>query len=327
VKPFRYTRAEKADEAVAAVSGEKGAAFLAGGTTLVDLMKLQVLTPTRLVDVNPLPLGTIEAGKGGLEVGATARMSEVAAHKGVAAGYPVIAEALLASASPQLRNMASIGGNLMQRVRCPYYRDLAWGCNKRVPGTGCSALEGENRMHAILGTSDACIAAHPSDLAVALVALDAVIRVRGADGERRIPAADFHLLPGDTPHLETALKHGELIVAVHVPASPLTARSHYLKVRDRATYEFALVSVAAALHIEDGKVKDCRLALGGVGTKPWRAADAEAALKGQPAGAKGYAAAAEVALKGARARPQNRFKIEMAKRAVVRAFTTLEGRK
>ena len=327
MNPFRYSRAEKADEAVKAVTGEKAAAFLAGGTTMLDLMKLRVLAPERLVDVNPLPLAGIEAGKDGLEIGALARMSDVAGHKKVAAAYPAIAESLLASASPQLRNMATIGGNLMQRTRCPYYRDVAWACNKRAPGTGCPALEGENRMHAVLGTSEKCIATHASDLAVALAALDAVVRVRGADGERRIAATEFHLLPGDTPHLETALKHGELIVAVHVPASPLAGKSLYLKVRDRAAYEFALVSVAAALVVEGGKVKDCRLALGGVGTKPWRAADAEAALKGKPAGTKSYAAAAEAALEGAKGRPQNRFKIELAKRAIVRAFSMLEERK
>lgn len=324
--PFTYARAAKPEDAVAAVAPHKDAAFVAGGTTLLDLMKLNVMAPAKLVDVNPLPLATIDANKDRLRVGALARMSDVADHAAVAKDYPVVAEALLASASPQLRNMASIGGNLLQRVRCSYFRDTAWPCNKRQPGSGCSALEGENRMHAVLGTSDHCIATHPSDLAVALAALDAVVFVRGPDGERKIALRDFHKLPGDTPHIETELKHGELIVALEVPASPLAAKSHYLKVRDRASYEFAVVSVAACLVVEDGKVKDCRLALGGVGTKPWRVPDAEAALKGQPAETKSYAAAAEVALKGAKTREQNAFKVLLAKRAIVRALETLGGK-
>lgn len=323
MNPFSYARAAKPEDAVAAVAPHADAAFLAGGTTLLDLMKLNVMAPARVVDVNPLPLAAIDATKDRLRVGALARMSDVADHTAVAKDYPVVAQALLASASPQLRNMASIGGNLLQRVRCPYFRDTAWACNKRQPGSGCSALDGENRMHAVLGTSDHCIATHPSDLAVALAALDATVFVRGPDGERKIPLRDFHRLPGDTPHVETELKHGELIVAVEVPASPLAAKSHYLKVRDRASYEFAVVSVAACLIVENGTVKDCRLALGGVGTKPWRVPDAEAALKGKPADATGFAAAAEAALTGAKPREQNAFKVELAKRAVVRALTTL----
>jgi xanthine dehydrogenase YagS FAD-binding subunit len=323
---FTYARAAKPEDAVAAVAPQNDAAFIAGGTTLLDLMKLHVLAPAKLVDVNPLPLATIGANKDRLLIGALARMSEVADHAAVARDYPVIAEALLNSASPQLRNMATIGGNLLQRVRCPYYRDGTWPCNKRQPKSGCSALDGENRMHAVLGTSEHCIATHPSDLAVALTALDAVVHARGPGGERKIPLRDFHKLPGDTPHVEFELKHGELVTAVEVPASPLAAKSHYLKVRDRASYEFALVSVAACLLVENGTVKDCRLALGGVGTKPWHVPDAEAALRGKPAKAESYAAAAEVALRGAAPRAQNKFKVELAKRAVVRAFTTLEGK-
>jgi xanthine dehydrogenase YagS FAD-binding subunit len=325
VNPFRYTLATRADDAVTA-GADRAAAFLAGGTTLLDLMKLNVMSPSRLIDVNRLPLATIEADKTGLKIGALARMSDVADDKSVRDGYPVIREALLESASPQLRNMASIGGNLLQRVRCPYFRDTAWPCNKREPGSGCAALDGENRMHAVLGTSDKCIATHPSDLAVALYALDAIVRLQGKDGERSVPVRDFHLLPGDTPHVEHALKPGDLIISVEVPASPLAAKSHYLKVRDRASYEFALVSVAAALLVEGGKVKDCRVALGGVGTKPWRSPEAEAALKGQPVGEKTYRAAADAALKEAKPREHNRFKVELAKRALVRALTTLEGR-
>jgi xanthine dehydrogenase YagS FAD-binding subunit len=325
VNPFRYTLALRADDAVTA-GADRAAAFLAGGTTLLDLMKLNVMSPGRLIDINRLPLAKIEADRAGLKIGALARMSDVADDRAVRDGYPVIREALLESASPQLRNMASIGGNLLQRVRCPYFRDTAWPCNKREPGSGCAALDGENRMHAVLGTSEKCIATHPSDLAVALYALDAVVRLQGKDGERSVPVRDFHLLPADTPHVEHAIKPGELIVSIEVPASPLAAKSHYLKVRDRASYEFALVSVAAALLVEGGKVKDCRVALGGVGTKPWRSPEAEAALKGQPVGEKTYRAAADAALKGAKPREHNRFKVELAKRALVRALTTLEGK-
>lgn len=324
MNPFRYTLATKADDALAA-GAEKEAAYIAGGTTLLDLMKIHVMTPARLIDINPLPLAKIESDRAGLKIGALARMSDVADDKAVREGFPVIREALLESASPQLRNMATIGGNLLQRVRCAYFRDTAWPCNKRVPGSGCPAKDGDNRMHAILGTSDSCIATHPSDLAVALVGLDAVVRLQGKE-TRSVPLREFHPLPGDTPHVENVLKPGELIVAVEVPASPLAAKSHYLKVRDRASYEFALVSVAAALLVEGGKVKDARVALGGVGTKPWRSPEAEAALKGEPANEKTYRAAADAALKAAAPREHNKFKVELAKRAIVRALSTLEGK-
>jgi xanthine dehydrogenase YagS FAD-binding subunit len=324
--PFTYARARRPEEAIAAVAPDPGAAFLAGGTTLLDLMKLDVLTPTRLIDVNALPLAAIEPIAGGLRIGALARMSDVAAHPEVVRGFPVISEALLNSASPQLRNMASIGGNVLQRTRCSYFRDPAARCNKRQPGSGCDAIEGVNRMHAILGTSDACIATHASDLAVALVALDASLHVGGVGGERSIRLADFYALPGQTPHVENALRHGEIILAIDVPASPVAAKSHYLKVRDRASYEFALVSVAACLRVEDGRVADSRVALGGVGTRPWRSPEAEAALLGRAATPEVYARAAQAALADARVRPHNAFKKTLAERAIVRALSTLGGR-
>ena len=324
--PFAYARASRPEEAIAAVSPEPGAAFLAGGTTMLDLMKLDVLTPTRLVDVNAVPLSAVEPIPGGLRIGALARMSDVAAHPDVARGFPVISEALLNSASPQLRNMASIGGNVLQRTRCSYFRDLSSRCNKRQPGSGCDALEGMNRMHAILGTSDACIATHASDLAVALVALDATLRVRGPGGDRSIRLVEFYALPGQTPQVENTLQHGEMILAVDVPATPLASRSHYLKVRDRASYEFALVSVAACLRVEGGRVAESRIALGGVGTRPWRSPEAEAALLGQPASPETYARAAKAALADAKLRPHNGFKKELAGRTIVRALDTLGGR-
>lgn len=323
MRPFNYAQASVADSAIATVARNSEAKFIAGGTNLLDLMKEDVETPSQVVDINPLPLSTVEATATGVRIGALARMSEVAEAAVIRDRYPVISEALLASASPQLRNMASIGGNLMQRTRCGYFRDTAFPCNKRAPSTGCPAIRGENRMHAILGTSEQCIATHPSDLAVALVALDAVVRVRGPKGERSIPITDFHLLPGKTPERETALEHGELIVAVDVPASPLAARSHYLKVRDRASYEFALVSVAAALDIQGGTIRAARVALGGVGTKPWRARGAEDALRGKPVSEATFAAAANAAVRGAQPGQHNAFKVEMGKRAFVRALSTV----
>ena len=324
--PFAYARAARPEEAIAAVARDPGASFLAGGTTLLDLMKIDVMTPTRLVDVNALPLAAIEPIGGGLRIGALARMSDVAAHPEIVRGYPVISEALLNSASPQLRNMASIGGNVLQRTRCSYFRDLNSKCNKRVPGSGCDALEGVNRMHAILGTSEACIATHASDLAVALVALEATLRIRGTAGERSVRLVDFYALPGQTPQVENTLRHGEMILSIDLPATNLAAKSHYLKVRDRASYEFALVSVAACLLIQDGRVADSRIALGGVGTKPWRSPEAEVALKGRPANAESYARAAKAALAEAKPRKHNAFKQELAERAIVRALNTLGGR-
>jgi xanthine dehydrogenase YagS FAD-binding subunit len=321
--PFSYSTASDAAEAIATVTRNTQSSFIAGGTNLLDLMKQGVSKPSQVVDINVLPLTQVEARKGGVRIGALARMSDVAQDPVIRQGYSAISEALLASASPQLRNMASIGGNLMQRTRCAYFRDTAFPCNKRSPGSGCPAIVGENRMHAILGTSEQCIATHPSDLAVALVALDAVVRVQGSKGERSIPIADFHLLPGKTPEQETALAHGELIIAIDVPASPLAVRSHYLKVRDRASYEFALVSVSAALNIEGGIIRAARVALGGVGTKPWRALVAEEALQGKPVSKVAFIAAANAAMQNAQPRQHNAFKIELAKRALVRALATV----
>jgi xanthine dehydrogenase YagS FAD-binding subunit len=324
MRPFSYARAADADAAIAAVRERPDGAFLAGGTTAVDLVRQNVLRPGLLVDINDLPLSGIEdLPGGGLRIGALARMSDVAGAPGVSERFPVISQALLLGASAQLRNMASLGGNLCQRVRCSYFRDTASPCNKRVPGSGCAALEGFNRGHAILGTSDKCIATHPSDIAVALVALDAVVHTRGPAGERAIGIDDFFLLPGDTPEREHPLEHGELITAIEVPATPAARQSVYLKFRDRESYEFALASVAAAVRIEDGTVAEVRLALGGVGTKPWRARSAEASLLGQPATGASFAEAARRELASARPRPLNAFKVELAQRAIVRALTTL----
>ncbi len=323
--PFAYARASRPEDAITAVAADPGASFFAGGTTLLDLMKLDVMSPTHLVDVNAVPLAAIEPIAGGLRIGALARMSDVARDRAILKGFPVISEALLNSASPQLRNMASMGGNVLQRTRCSYFRDLSAKCNKREPGSGCDALDGINRMHAILGTSDACIATHASDLAVALAALDATLRVRGAGGERSIRLADFYALPGKTPQVENTLQHGEMILSIDLKSSPLAAKSHYLKVRDRASYEFALVSVAACLRVEGGRVAESRIALGGVGTRPWRSPEAEAALQGQPASSDVYARAAKAALADAKLRTHNAFKQELAERAIVRALSTLGG--
>jgi xanthine dehydrogenase YagS FAD-binding subunit len=324
MRPLSYARATDVDGAIAAVRQRSDAAFLAGGTTEVDLVRQNVLRPGLLVDINDLPLNRVEdLPGGGLRIGALARMSDVAQAPGVVQRFPVISQALLLGASAQLRNMASMGGNLCQRVRCSYFRDATSPCNKRDPGSGCAALDGFNRGHAILGTSNTCIATHPSDVAVALVALDAVVHMRGPGGERAIPIDDFFLLPGDTPEREHPLEHGELIVAIEVPATPVARRSVYLKFRDRESYEFALVSVAAAVGIQDGAITDVRLALGGVGTKPWRARRAERRLLGQPAGETSFAEAAGQELAAARPRPLNAFKVELAQRAIVRALMTL----
>jgi xanthine dehydrogenase YagS FAD-binding subunit len=309
------------------MSAHARAKFVAGGTNLIDLMKEHVETPDRLVDVNELPLSGIESVAGGVRIGALNRMSATAAHETIRTNFPVISEALLLSASPQLRNMASIGGNLMQRTRCPYFRDVTFeACNKRNPGSGCSAIDGENRMHAILGTSSSCIATHPSDLAVALAALDAVVHVRGPKGDREIKATDFHLLPGSTPQREHALAHDEIITAVFVPSAAHAQRSHYLKVRDRASYEFALTSAAVGLDLDGSTIRSARVALGGVGTKPWRSMEAERVLTGKSATTDVFRAAAEAALRDAKAQRQNGFKIELAKNTIARALETVSGR-
>jgi xanthine dehydrogenase YagS FAD-binding subunit len=322
MRPLSYTRAREIDGAVAAVAGEPGSAFLAGGTTEVDLIRLGVARPDLLVDINGLPLTQVEElPGGGLRLGALARMNDVARSPLVQARYPAVSEALLLGASEQLRNMASMGGNLCQRVRCAYFRDNVSPCNKREPATGCSALEGLNRGHAILGTSEHCIATHPSDVAVALTAFDAVVHTTGPDGTRAIGIDDFYLLPGDTPEREHPLEHGELIVAIELPPLELARRSAYLKFRDRQSYEFALVSVAAALEVRGGVVTEARLALGGVGTRPWRARRAEAELSGAPATGDRFALAAAAELADADVRRHNAFKAELARRAIVRALT------
>jgi xanthine dehydrogenase YagS FAD-binding subunit len=323
MRPVSYTRANDVREAVATVSAEPASAFLAGGTTKVDLLRIGVEQSDELVDINSLPLARVEdLADGGLRIGALARMSDVARHPGVIERFPVISQALLLGASQQLRNMASIGGNLLQRVRCPYFRDGISPCNKRDPGSGCAALDGINRGHAILGTSERCIATHPSDLAVALVALDAIVHTQGPGGERAIPVDDLFLLPGDTPHIEHPLERGELIVEIEVPASSAARTSLYLKVRDRESYEFALTSVAVALRLDDGEIGEARLALGGIATKPWRARRAERLLIGEPATSASFARAAAEELIPATPRRMNAFKVELAQRAMVRALET-----
>ncbi|MEU9482700.1 xanthine dehydrogenase family protein subunit M [Streptomyces decoyicus] len=327
MRAISYTRATDVPAAVAAVTSDPGSSYLAGGTTEVDLLRLDVLRPHRLVDINRLPLAGIEdRSDGGLLIGALARMSEVAEARAVVERFPMLSQALLLGASAQLRNMASMGGNLMQRVRCAYYRDPESACNKRVPGSGCSALEGVHRGHAILGTSEHCIATHPSDMAVALVALDAVVHVEGTRGSRTIPVDDFFLLPEDTPEREHPLTPGELITAIGVPPVPMARGSLYLKVRDRESYEFALASAAVALALEDGVIREARLALGGVATKPWRAHRAEDILVGERADVDVFVRAAAAELAPASTRPMNGFKAELARRTIVRALQTVAAR-
>src|SRR5205807_1559478 len=290
--------------------------------TLLDLMKLNVQTPASLVDINSLPLDKIEVRvDGSLRLGAMVRNSELAHHPKVQQSFPVLAEALLSGASPQLRNMATTGGNLMQRTRCYYFRDTGYPCNKRQPGSGCAALEGFNRIHAVLGGSNQCIATHASDMAVAMVALEAVVHISGPRSERKVPVGEFHLLPGNTPHIETVLQPGELITHVTIPASAFAAQSAYVKLRDRASYEFALASAAAALEIQGNQIRSARLALGGVATKPWRSPEGERVLTGSAAEGKTFQAAADAAMKGAVPHKHNAYKIELAKRAIVRALT------
>jgi xanthine dehydrogenase YagS FAD-binding subunit len=326
VRSFQYLRPTDERAALAAASVEE-AALLGGGTCLVDLMKLDVMAPGSVVDVKALPYGAVEETVGGgLRVGALVRNSDLAYHPAVRERYPVLSEALLAGASPQLRNMATVGGNLMQRTRCSYFRDAGVAaCNKRLPGSGCAALEGHHRMHAILGVSPSCIATHPSDMCVAMTALDAVVHVRGLAGERAIPIADFHRLPGDRPDLETALARGEIITHVMLPASPFAARSRYVKVRDRAAYAFALASAAVCVELAGDTIRSARVALGGVGTKPWRSREAEAALVGKLAGGSAYRQAAEAALAGAAPRSGNAFKVVLAQRTLVRALELASG--
>ena len=326
MQPFEYTRVHDEAAAIKGLTANNRARVIAGGTNLLDLMKEHVETPSRLLDINDLAMTAIEQTGDSVRIGAMARMSDTAAHRTIKEQFPALSEALLLSASPQLRNMASIGGNLMQRTRCAYFRDITLGaCNKRNPGSGCSAIAGENRMHAILGTSPACIATHPSDFAVALVALDGIVQVHGPKGSRDIPAVDFHLLPGETPQREHALAHDEIIVAVRVPSAPHAQRSYYLKVRDRASYEFALTSAAVGLGLDGSMIRSARVALGGVGTRPWRSREAEAMLTGKSVSDALFRQAAEAALQSAKPQRQNGFKVELAKRTLVRALQTVAG--
>jgi CO/xanthine dehydrogenase FAD-binding subunit len=327
VSVFEYVRATDVAQAMAAVSAEPGAAYLAGGTTQLDLMlKDGVVSADRLIDITRLPLGGVTRGDGAIRVGALTTMEELAADPTVVERLPVVREALLAGASTQLRNMATIGGNLLQRTRCRYFRDpTVVACNKRRPGSGCAAVSGAARMHAILGASEHCIALHASDLCVALVALDAVVHTQTPDGARNIPLTELYRIPGDTPDVEHGLEHGELITAVEVPLLAKEARSGYLKVRDRSSYEFALTSAAVALTIEDGVIGAARVGLGGVGTVPWRARQAEEVLRGAPARPATFRAAAEVALEGAWTVPGTAFKVELGKRTLVRALEAVTG--
>ena len=299
------------------------AKFLGGGTNLVDLMKTGAEKPAQLIDITRLPLNTIEEHQGGVRIGALVKNSDAAHHDLIRLRYPVLSQALLLGASAQLRNMATMGGNLLQRTRCYYFYDASYAeCNKRNPGSGCAAIHGVNRIHAILGTSEHCIATHPSDMAVALTALDAVVQVKGPKGERSVALQDFYRLPGSTPQIETTLRPGELITAIILPPSTLARRSHYLKVRDRNSYAFALVSVAAAIELEGSNVRDVRIALGGVAHKPWRVPDAENAMRGKKADQIAFAESALMIVRDAKPRRDNAFKIELARRSIVRALST-----
>jgi xanthine dehydrogenase YagS FAD-binding subunit len=319
---FQYARANDVTDAVRQIAGDPMAKFIAGGTNLIDLMKDDVERPSRLIDISRLPLKSVEeTSDGGLRIGALVPNSDLAWHPLIGQRYPLLSSAILAGASQQLRNMASTGGNLLQRTRCFYFYDTATPCNKREPGSGCSAIDGINRISAILGTSDACIATHPSDMCVALAALEAKVHVTGPKGERVIAFTDFHRLPEDTPHLDTNLQPNEIVIAVELPAQGFAKNYSYLKIRDRLSYAFALVSVAAALELEGGTIKQARLALGGVAHKPWRDAAAEAALGGQPANQAAFARAADILLRGAKGFAHNTFKIELARRSIVRTLT------
>ncbi|MBT2302740.1 xanthine dehydrogenase family protein subunit M [Variovorax paradoxus] len=326
MNPFEYHRATDAGDALRSIGGVDGARFIAGGTNLLDLMKEGVARPARLVDITHLPLREVRVTEsGGLHVGALVRNADLAWHPEVQRRYPLLAEALLAGASPQLRNMATVGGNLLQRTRCYYFYDIATPCNKRAPGSGCPAIEGLNRIHAILGTSEQCVAVHPSDMCVALAALEAVVHVQGPQGERSIAMADFHRLPGDAPERDTTLAADELVTAVELPADPFARHSCYLKLRDRRSYAFALVSAACALDIAQGRIRSARIALGGVAHKPWRRPEADALLAGQVPAVAAFEAAAAVLVEGARALEHNGFKIELARRTVVRALMQAAG--
>ena len=324
MNPFRYERASDARGAIALLSEAPGGAFLAGGTNLVDHLKLGLRQPDLLVDITRLPFNQIESlPDGGIRIGALVRNADLAAERTIRARYPVLAQALLAGASGQLRNMATVGGNLLQRTRCVYFQDVSKPCNKREPGSGCPAREGFHRELAILGTSPECMATYPSDMAVALVALDALVRTVGPAGERTIPLVDLHRVPGDEPERDTVLAHGELITAVDLPPLDVAARSCYRKVRDRASYAFALVSIAAVLDVSDGVVRDVRIALGGVAPKPWRAWKAEASLRGAPAAEEAFRRAAETELADAEPLAGNAFKVPLARNLIIRSLLDL----
>jgi len=326
---FEFIRPADSAAAIAAAAQSKTAQqgadvrFMGGGTTLIDLMKLNVETPARILDINRLPLDKIEdTPDHGLRIGATVRNSDVAYHPRVQRDYSVLSQAILQGASAQIRNMATVGGNLLQRTRCVYFRDTAMPCNKREPGTGCPAITGHNRTLAILGTSEHCIATNPSDMCIALAALDATVQIQGTKGTRTIAFGDFHLLPGSTPHRETVLEPGDLITHITLPPPTSGSKHLYLKLRDRASYEFALASAAVVLTISSGKISRARIALGGVGTKPWRSLEAEAALTGKPANDTTFRQAAEAALRSAKPQSENGFKIELAKRCLTHALRT-----
>jgi xanthine dehydrogenase YagS FAD-binding subunit len=328
VKPFRYDRAGDVSGAVATLAGERAGVFLAGGTNLVDLMKLGVMEPDVLVDVRRLTSAQIEdLPDGGLRIGAAVTNSELAADRRIRSRYPVLSQALLSGASGQLRNLATTGGNLLQRTRCVYFYDTTTPCNKREPGTGCSALEGCNKDHAILGASRQCVATHPSDMAVAMTALDAVVRIHGRGGERAIPITELYRLPGQDPQRDTTLEHAELITAVDLPPFGFSSNSRYRKVRERASYAFALVSVAAALQVQNGVVRDVRIALGGVAHKPWRAGKAEDVLRGGAAGEESFRAAAEVELADAAPLRDNAYKVPLARNVMTRVLLDLSGQR
>jgi xanthine dehydrogenase YagS FAD-binding subunit len=319
---FQYARASDVTEAVRMIASDPSAKFIAGGTNLIDLMKEDVERPSRLIDISRLPLKSVEeTAGGGLRIGALVPNSDLAYHPLIEQRYPMLASAILAGASQQLRNMASTGGNLLQRTRCAYFYDTATACNKREPGTGCSAISGVNRGHAILGASDSCIATHPSDMCVALMALDARVHMMGPEGARVVAFSDFHRLPGNTPQIDTNLHANEIVTAVELPAKGFPANYSYLKIRDRLSYAFALVSIAAALDLEDGTIKEARLALGGVAHKPWRDTAAETALRGQTASQANFTRAAELLLRDAKGYEHNAFKIDLARRGIVRTLT------
>jgi xanthine dehydrogenase YagS FAD-binding subunit len=321
---FTLTQPRDTTVAIAAAS-QAGAKYIAGGTDLLQLAKDNVETPARLIDLESLDMARIDVGNDRLRLEPLARMSDVAAHPEVVKGWPVLSQALLASASPQVRNMATMGGNLLQRTRCGYFRDTGFACNKRAPGSGCPAINGENRMHAILGGSDRCIASYAGDMAVAMIALDAALELTGSSGKRSVPIGEFHRVPGDTPHIETVLAPGEMITGIDIPASAMARRSYYLKVRDRTSFEFALVSAAVALDLDGGTIRAVRVAAGGVGTKPWRLPEVEAALAGKQADAATLKAAAEQAGEGAKAASMNGFKLILLRRTVLRALQTVSA--